>query len=97
MAGFNRPNQRPAHPLVDAARTSGVRVRRERGQFTAYRFGRSVELVEDRNQMWWVIVDSRDRIGPYPDLQDLLRAASDVLTEQADRSRHQLVQEGGAS
>lgn len=93
MAGFNLPHRRrPIHPLVDAARTSGVSLRREQGQFWACRFGRSVELAEDHDQKWWVLTDSQSPLGPYQDPQDLLRAASTVLAEQADRSRHRLVQ-----
>lgn len=98
MAGFNLPHRgRSPHPLVDAARKSGVSLRRERGQFWACRFGRSVELLEDHDQKWWVRADSQSPLGPYQDPQDLLRAASAVLTEQADRSRHQLLPGRGIS
>lgn len=98
MAGFNLPHRgRSPHPLVDAARKSGVSLRRERGQFWACRFGCSVELLEDHEQNWWMLTDTPPSLGPYQDPQDLLQAALEVLTEQADRSRHRLVQGRGIS
>lgn len=97
MAGFNLPHRgRSPHPLVDAARENGLSLRREGGRFWACRFGRGVELLEDHDQ-WWVLTETPPSLGPYQNPQDLLQAASEVLTEQADRSRHRLVQGRGIS
>ncbi|WP_460771997.1 hypothetical protein [Nocardiopsis nanhaiensis] len=92
MPGFNRPTSPPDHPLLTAARKSGLSLHRKQGQIRVSRFGHSIGLRQDPDQSWWLVTDTATdhQLGPYQDPAQLLRAASQALDVQGARSRQRL-------